>query len=174
MAGTRDADYLAMNPNARIPTLVDGDYVLWESNSIMRYLCPRLWRRYADLSEGAEAAARPSTAGSTGRCRRCSRSTARCSGASSARPPEQRNWPQLHKDAETAAEIWHILDRQLATRRFVEGDDFTIADIALGAYARRWLGVEGITRPAAPHLERWRGELDSRPGFKTYVAPPMS
>jgi len=33
-----DPDYLAMNPNARVPTLVDGDFVLWESNSIMRYL----------------------------------------------------------------------------------------------------------------------------------------
>src|SRR4051812_50196459 len=32
------AEYLAMNPNGRVPTLVDGDYVLWESNSIMRYL----------------------------------------------------------------------------------------------------------------------------------------
>ena len=30
-----DADYLAMNPNGRVPTLVDGDFVLWESNSIM-------------------------------------------------------------------------------------------------------------------------------------------
>jgi glutathione S-transferase len=29
-------EYLAMNPNGRVPTLVDGDYVLWESNSIMR------------------------------------------------------------------------------------------------------------------------------------------
>src|SRR3569623_3662376 len=36
---TRDAAYLAMNPNSRIPTLVDGDFVLWESNSLMRYLC---------------------------------------------------------------------------------------------------------------------------------------
>src|ERR1700744_1903527 len=34
----RDPDYLAMNPNGRVPTLVDGDYELWESNSIMRYL----------------------------------------------------------------------------------------------------------------------------------------
>ena len=36
---TGEPDYLAMNPNGRVPTLVDGDYVLWESNSIMRYLC---------------------------------------------------------------------------------------------------------------------------------------
>ncbi len=34
----RDPDYLAMNPNGRVPTLVDGDFELWESNSIMRYL----------------------------------------------------------------------------------------------------------------------------------------
>src|SRR6201999_1105291 len=34
-----ETDYLAMNPNGRVPTLVDGDFVLWESNSIMRYLC---------------------------------------------------------------------------------------------------------------------------------------
>ncbi|HWG68591.1 MAG TPA: glutathione S-transferase N-terminal domain-containing protein, partial [Steroidobacteraceae bacterium] len=34
----QEPDYLAMNPNGRIPTLVDGDFVLWESNSIMRYL----------------------------------------------------------------------------------------------------------------------------------------
>ena len=34
----REPEYLAMNPNGRVPTLVDGDFVLWESNSIMRYL----------------------------------------------------------------------------------------------------------------------------------------
>ncbi len=33
-----EPEYLAMNPNARVPTLVDGDFVLWESNSILRYL----------------------------------------------------------------------------------------------------------------------------------------
>ena len=33
-----EPEYLAMNPNARVPTLVEGDFVLWESNSIMRYL----------------------------------------------------------------------------------------------------------------------------------------
>jgi glutathione S-transferase len=33
-----EPDYLAMNPNGRVPTLVDGDFVLWESNSVMRYL----------------------------------------------------------------------------------------------------------------------------------------
>ena len=31
-------EYAALNPNCRMPTLKDGDYVLWESNAIMQYL----------------------------------------------------------------------------------------------------------------------------------------
>ncbi|MFK4622897.1 glutathione S-transferase [Bradyrhizobium diazoefficiens] len=56
----------------------------------------------------------------------------------------------------------------------MEGDQFTLADIAVGSYARRWLGVEGITRPAQPNLTRWLAELGKRPGFAQFVAPPMS
>lgn len=89
-------------------------------------------------------------------------------------PPAERDMVQIQKDADAAAEVWRILDQQLATRRFVEGDDFTIADIALGAYARRRLGVEGITRPTLSNLNRWFAEFASRPGFEKHVAPPMS
>jgi glutathione S-transferase len=69
---------------------------------------------------------------------------------------------------------WRIVEDQLASRRFVEGNEFTIADIALGAYARRWFGVEGISKPHLPHLERWFAQFAERPGFKQFVAPPMS
>ena len=37
--GNDQAQYLAKNPNGKIPTLINGDYVLWESNAIVRYLC---------------------------------------------------------------------------------------------------------------------------------------
>jgi glutathione S-transferase len=36
--GNKDAAYLEMNPNGLVPTIKDGDFILWESNSIMRYL----------------------------------------------------------------------------------------------------------------------------------------
>lgn len=49
------ADYLALNPNGKAPTLVDGDYVLWESSAIMAYLCIRagsdLWPAQAPLEQ---------------------------------------------------------------------------------------------------------------------------
>ena len=89
-------------------------------------------------------------------------------------PVEQRDMVAIQKDADAEAVQWRIVDAQLATRRFIEGDDFTIADIALGAYARRWFGVEGISKPQLGHLERWYAQFAGRPGFAQFVAPPMT
>ena len=52
--------------------------------------------------------------------------------------------------------------------RFIEGDDFTLADIALGAYARRWFGVEGISKPQLAHLERWFAQSEFARLEQTY------
>jgi glutathione S-transferase len=70
--------------------------------------------------------------------------------------------------------VWRVVERYLATRRFIEGDQFTIADIALGAYARRWLGVEGVTKPDLPNVARWFAQFADRPGFVKFIAPPMT
>ena len=80
----------------------------------------------------------------------------------------------IQKDADAEAVVWRIVEAQLAARRFIEGDQFTIADIALGTFARRWFGVEGVTKPKLPNLERWFAQFASRPGFVRFIAPPMS
>jgi glutathione S-transferase len=168
-----EPDYLAMNPNGRVPTLVDGDFVLWESNSIMRYLA----LAYAPASPIYPEAPKQRTG--VDRWLDWTLSTIQpvdrpVFWALVRTPVEQRDMVAIQKDVDAEAVQWHILDAQLSTRRFVEGDDFTIADIALGAYARRWLGVEGVTKPQLAHLDRWFAELGNRPGFKQFVAPPMS
>ena len=38
---TQTPEYLALNPNGKVPTLVDGDTVIWESNTILRYLAAK-------------------------------------------------------------------------------------------------------------------------------------
>jgi glutathione S-transferase len=169
----RDLDYLAMNPNGRVPTLVDGDFVLWESNSIMRYLV----LAYAPASSIYPD--EPKRRASVDRWLDWTLSTLQpvdrpVFWALVRTAPEQRDMAAIQKDADAEAVQWRIVDDQLATRRFIEGDDFTIADIALGAYARRWFGVEGVTKPRLAHLERWFREFGSRPGFLQFIAPPMS
>jgi glutathione S-transferase len=165
--------YLAMNPNGRVPTLVDGDFVLWESNSIMRYLC-------LAYGEGSPIYPRsPRQRAAVDRWLDWTLSTLQpvdrpVFWALVRTPFEKRDMVAIQKDADAEAVQWRIVDGQLETRRFIEGDQFTIADIALGAYARRWLGVEGIRKPALPNLERWFAQFPERAGFVRFVAPPMS
>jgi glutathione S-transferase len=148
-----DPDYLAMNPNARVPTLVDGDFVLWESNSVMRYLV----LAYGKGSPIYPSA--PKVRAGVDRWLDWTLSTLQpvdrpVFWALVRTPADKRDMAAIQKDADAEALQWRIVDRQLAARRFIEGEDFTIADIALGAYARRWFGVEGIRKPHLAHLER--------------------
>ena len=168
-----EPEYLAINPNARVPTMVDGDYALWESNSIMRYLCMAYGKGTPIYPQ------EPKRRAAVDRWLDWTLSTVQpvdrpVFWALVRTPPEKRDMVAIQKDADAEALVWRIADHHLSTRRYIEGDDFTIADIAIGAYARRWLGVEGITRPKQPHLERWLKELSNRKGFAEFVAKPMS
>jgi glutathione S-transferase len=165
--------YLAMNPNGRVPTLVDGDYVLWESNSVMRYLCLAYGKGTPIYPEA------PKVRAGVDRWLDWTLSTLQpvdrpVFWALVRTPPDQRDMVAIQKNADAEAVVWGMVEAQLATRCFIEGDQFTIADIALGAYARRWLGVEGVTKPTFPHLERWFTQFADRPGFTQFIAPPMT
>jgi glutathione S-transferase len=162
-----------MNPNARVPTLVDGDFVLWESNSIMRYLA-LAYRQDSSLYPQA-----PKLRAGVDRWLDWTLSTVQpvdrpVFWALVRTPVEKRDMVAIQRDVDAEAVVWQIADAQLATRRFIEGDAFTLADIAIGAYARRWLGVEGVSKPKLPHVDRWYAQLADRPGFAQFIAPPMS
>ena len=169
----REREYLVMNPNGRVPTLVDGDFVLWESNSIMRYLV----LAYAPQSPLYPQA--PKLRASVDRWLDWTLSTLQpierpVFWALIRTPAESRDMGAIQKDADAAAAEWRIIDAELATRSFIVTDHLTLADIALGAYARRWFGVEGIDKPRLPHIERWFEQLSGRPGFRQFIAPPLS
>jgi glutathione S-transferase len=168
-----ETGYLAMNPNGRVPTLVQDDFVLWESNSIMRYIAsthaagatlypsaPRVragLERWLDwILTTLQPAERPLFWGLVRTL------------------PADRDMAAMQKAADDNAALWRIIDAQLSRHGFLEGDAFSLADLAIGCYARRWFGVEGIMRPALPHLARWYDSIAARPGFQTYVAPPLS
>ena len=165
--------YLAMNPNGRVPTLVEGDFVLWESNSVMRYLAMAYGQGSPVYPEA------PKRRAGVDRWLDWTLSTVQpvdrpVFWALVRTPPDKRDMAAIQRDVDAEAGVWRIADAQLASRRFIEGDDFTLADIAVGAYARRWLGVEGVSKPKLAHLDRWFAQFATRPGFQKFIAPPMS
>jgi glutathione S-transferase len=169
-----DPDYRAINPNGRVPTLVDGDFVLWESNSILRYLAMK------HGNGGALYPEEPARRASIDRWLDWQLSTLQPAERALfwgmvRTPPERRNMAEIAEAAKASGVQWGILDARLGDgRKFVEGDDLTLADIVLGAYARRWFGVEVADRPSLPRLDGWYARLQERPGFQRYVAPPLT
>lgn len=89
-------------------------------------------------------------------------------------PADQRDMRAIQNATNDVAALWRIVDNHLGSRAYMEGGEFSLADLALATYARRWFGVEGVEKPQLGHLERWYRQCSDRAGFKTYVAPPLS
>lgn len=164
--------YLAMNPTGRIPTLGDGDFRLWESNAIMRYLAlqygpsplyPQAPQTRAGIDRwldwtlsSLQPAERPVFWGYV------------------RTPPDQRDEAALQEAAVALAAQYQLLDHHLDGRAYVEGGAFSLADIALGCFARRWLNITQVTRPPMAKLERWYASLQQRPAFQRTLTGPLS
>jgi glutathione S-transferase len=170
---TRDADYAAMNPNATVPTLVmPTGYSLWESNTILRYLCRTMPGGNAFYPEAPEARADVE--------RWMDWQLASLSGPMTplfwtyVRTPEaQRDLAAAAKARDAAEALWGIVDRQLDGRDYVAGS-FSLADIVLGPYLHRWFALP-VSRAPMPNLEAWYERLQTQhAGFAQHVAVPLT
>jgi glutathione S-transferase len=165
--------YLAMNPNGRVPTIEDGDFQLWESNSIIRYLA----LQYATANPIYPAD--PKDRASVERWLDWALTTLQPAERHVfwgyiRTAPDQRDNAALQGDINAVAALWAIVDRHLAGRKFLETDQFTLADLVIGIFARRWFGIPEMTRPPMPNLERWYDKLKTRDGFRQYISQPLS
>jgi len=158
--------YLAMNPNGLVPTLEDDGFLLWESNSIVRYLA-------AKYGPGKLEPTDPHA-----RARAGSWMDWQISVAAPAvtpvfwglvrTPPEKRDAAAIEAGKVKSMAAMKILDAQLAKSAFVAGDALSMGDIpvALMAYRFRRLVPE---RPGLDNLERWFTAIEQRPAFKEHV-----
>lgn len=165
-----DEDYLAKNPNALIPTIEDGRVVLWESNTILRYLAAqyggeRWWpadpaqrtigERWMDWqADYAEAQ--------------------RGAFVNYVRTPEaQRDQAAIDKSVATCAKRLAVLNRYLGETPWLSGENFGVGDVPMGVYAWTWFSIP-IERPEFPNIANWFARLQERPGYATQVAIPLS
>ena len=164
--------YLALNPNGQIPLLVDGSFSLWESNTIVRYLCGKhgvggicpqsletraLAERWMDWQ--LSTLIRP---------------VSTVFQALYRMPPAERDASAIARNTVEANRAMALLDAHLATQPFVAGSAFTMGDIPVGATAHRWLEVVGVERPEFAAVRAWRDRLAERPAFRSHVMLPLS
>ena len=185
--------YLAMNPNAKVPTLQDGELVLWESNVIVRYLCakygtPTLVASRAALP-GLGRPGAPDIAPSLYPQDLTQRFNAErwmdwqqttfnpASGPAFhqlIRTPEAQRDPAIIAQSVAAvAPLLEQLNTHLADRAYLAGDHFSMADIPLGCEIHRWFGLPQA-RPTLPHLERWYASVCARPATKNVLFLPLT
>lgn len=164
--------YLELNPNGRVPLLQDGDYNLWESNSIVRYLC-------AKHDGGGLYPASPERRGHAERWMDWQLSTLVVPVSIVfwnliRKPPAERDAQAIAAAAHDAQAALVLLDRHLTSNSYVAGEQFTMGDIPVGATAHRWLELPGIQRRTLPALAAWRARLAERPAFRAHVMLPLS
>lgn len=167
-ASTKDPGFLAMNPNALVPVLIDEHGALWESNTICRYLAagtpllPDERRARAIVEQWMDwqatelnTAWRHAFAGLV------------------------RKAPGFDDPARIAASVdaWNtamgLLDARLVdTGAYVAGDAFTLADIVLGLSLHRWLHSP-IQRAEWPALTAYYARLKRRPAFGAWSLPEV-
>lgn len=165
--GNKEPAYLAMNPNGLVPTLEDGDLILWESNTIVRYLAGRHGAGTLEPSD-------PVT-----RARASQWMDWQLSVLGPAigpafwglirTPPEQRDATAIAASQAKTVDAMKILDAALGKRAYVAGDAFSYGDIPVGIMAYRYWQLVP-QRPDTPNLARWYAEIEKRPGFRQHVS----
>jgi glutathione S-transferase len=167
---TDTAEYRAMNPTGLVPTLQEGDFSLWESNAILRYLgqvhaagsplWPEQARARATIDHWMDAQQtllnRPMSAVFWGLVRT---------------QPDQRDLNAVAAAIEETARAWRMIDAKLSRHAFIAGADFSLCDIPWGVHAHRWFGMDyqGLVRPEMPALRAWYDRLCRRAAYQRHV-----
>ncbi len=164
----REAAYLAMNPNGLVPTLEEEDgFLLWESNSIVRYLAAK---HHAGVLEPADLRARArASAWMDWQLSVLGPAIFACFWGLIRTPPDQRDYAAIEDSKKKTTAAIAILDSALAKSAYVAGDNFSYGDIPAAVMSNRYRQLVP-ERPAFPHFERWYAAIAARPGFRDEVA----
>ncbi len=167
--GNDTPEYLAKNPNGLVPTLEDGDFTLWESQVICRYIA----EKYGHSPWAPENAIGRALAGQwmDWYITKMHPPMTVIFWSLVRTEPEDRDMDAVNKAIEQAA-AWTLLDAQLANANYLTGVAPTMADIPAGCAVNRWYVLD-LDRPALPNLEAWHARLKDRSAYQDHVMMPL-
>lgn len=168
--GLDTPEALARNPNALIPVIRDGDFVLWESNAIVRYLARRygagsLWPDDPQVVADADRWMEWQSTTFNPALFDAFWNTIRAK-------PEDRNAAALEASVRKTERLLAMLDPWLGTRAHVAGA-YTMGDIPLVCSAHRWYGLP-LERRRHANVEAWLARVRARPAFAGVLPDPIT
>jgi len=170
----KEPAYLAMNPNGLVPTLEEEDgFLLWESNSIVRYLAGKHDKFGLLEPKDAKTRARASQ-WMDWQLSVVGPAIFQAFWGLIRTPPEKRDQAAIKTSQEKTAAAMQIADAQLAKTKFLAGDNFSYGDIPVAIMCYRYVQLV-LERPATPHLDRWYAAVSSRKPFQEHCGSiPLS
>jgi len=164
----REAEYLAMNPNGLVPTLQEEDgFLLWESNSIVRYLAAK--HRSAVLEPADLHAQARASSWMDWQLSVLAPAIFPAFWGLIRTPPEKRDHAAIEESRRRTTAAIEILDAELAKSAYVAGEAFSYGDIPAAVMANRYRQIVP-ERPPLPNFERWFAAIAARPAFRDQVA----
>lgn len=159
-------DYIRMNPNQRVPTIVDGDLVMYESNAIVRYLA----RKHGGvlLADGAPHTLAIADQWMDWAANHFTGAMSAVFWAKVRTPKDKVDQAALATQLGLVQAGARIMDARLANSPWLGGAAFSMADIPAGAWMYRYYDID-IDRDALPNLQRWYDALSERPAFSSTV-----
>jgi glutathione S-transferase len=166
-----DPGLLAMNPNRLVPVIRDGDFVLWESNSICRYLA-RKSPHTALYPEDAQARALAEQ-WMDWQATELNSAWRYSFYGIVRRSPAHQDAAQISRSVDAWNGCMRLLDAHFAAGgQFITGEFFTLADVVIGLATHRWLHSP-IDKPHLDALHGYYQRLSVRPAFRAHVHPEV-
>ncbi|MDB6141571.1 MAG: glutathione S-transferase [Pseudomonas sp.] len=163
---THTPDFLALNPNAMVPVIKDDDFVLWESNSIIRYLATRYGGEFLYPDEPMARARIDQW--NDWQASELNRAWSYAFTALVRRAPTHQDPQAIAQSSLDWSRHMGILDQQLATTGgYVAGDRFSLADIPIGLSVNRWYETP-LDHGEFPAVRAYYERLSERPAYLAY------
>ncbi|WP_421853362.1 glutathione S-transferase family protein [Marinomonas sp.] len=164
--GLESDDFARLNPMKKVPVLIDGDKVIWESHTILRYLAASygtgkwysddayqrsLYERWMDWSHVLFQPAFMAMFWGYYRM-----------------PASKRNMPEVNEALQKCMTCLATLDTALADSKYVAGALMTLADICAGSIIYRLIS-QGLDVPLPRHVADWYEGLKSQAGYQKWI-----